>query len=119
MDAHIHQTSRKSLNKCCLPERKLMAAIFWDRKEAPMVEFMQQGTTVTLEVYCKTLKKLHRAIQNKRRGMLIFGVMLLHDTVSIQLLILQHCWSISTGSCLITLLTALTLFQVTITCLPT
>jgi hypothetical protein len=29
-----------------------------------MVEFMQQGTTVMSEVYCKTLKTLHKAIQN-------------------------------------------------------
>jgi hypothetical protein len=43
-----------------------------------MVEFMQQGTTVTLQVYCKTLKKLRKAIQNKRRGMLTRGIALLH-----------------------------------------
>jgi hypothetical protein len=34
-----------------------MATVFWDRKGVLMVEFMQQGTTVTSEVYCKTLKK--------------------------------------------------------------
>jgi hypothetical protein len=39
-----------------------------------MVEFMQQGTTVTSEVYSETLKKLHRAIQNKGHGMLTSGV---------------------------------------------
>jgi hypothetical protein len=33
-----------------------MATVFWDRKGVLMVEFMQQGTTVTSEVYCKTLK---------------------------------------------------------------
>jgi histone-lysine N-methyltransferase SETMAR len=43
-----------------------------------MVELMQQGTTITSEVYCKTLKKLHRAIQNKRCGMPTSGVVLLH-----------------------------------------
>jgi hypothetical protein len=31
---------------------------------------MQRGTTETSEVYCETLKKLPRAIQNKRLGML-------------------------------------------------
>jgi hypothetical protein len=31
VDAHIHQTSRKSLNKR-LPARKLMETVFWDRK---------------------------------------------------------------------------------------
>jgi transposase len=44
-----------------------------------MVEFMQQGTTITSEVYCETLKKLRRAIQNKMCGMLTYGIMLLHD----------------------------------------
>jgi hypothetical protein len=44
-----------------------------------MVEFTQQGTTITSEVYCKILKKLGRAVQNKRRGMLTSGVVLLHD----------------------------------------
>jgi hypothetical protein len=29
--------------------RKLMATVFWDRKGVPMVEFMQQGTTMTSE----------------------------------------------------------------------
>ncbi|GBN43872.1 hypothetical protein AVEN_29715-1 [Araneus ventricosus] len=31
------------------------------------------------EVYCRTWKKLKRAIQNKRRGLLSSGVVLLHD----------------------------------------
>jgi hypothetical protein len=45
-----------------------------------MVVFMQQGPTITSEVYCETLKKkLYRAIQNKRHGMLTSGVVLLHD----------------------------------------
>jgi hypothetical protein len=44
-----------------------------------MVEFMQQGTTIKSEVYCETSKKLQRAIQNKRRGILAFSVVLLHD----------------------------------------
>jgi transposase len=50
-----------------------------DRKGALIVEFMRQGTTITSEVYCETLRKLSRAIQNKRRGMLTYGVVLLHD----------------------------------------
>jgi hypothetical protein len=56
-----------------------LATVFWDRKGVLMVAFMQQGTTVMSEVYCKTLKILHRAIQNKRSGMLIFSVVLLLD----------------------------------------
>jgi ubiquinone biosynthesis protein Coq4 len=43
--------------KQTMSARKLMATVFWDRKGVPMGEFMQQWTTVTLEVYCETLKK--------------------------------------------------------------
>jgi hypothetical protein len=39
-----------------------------------MVEFMQQGTTITSEVYCE----LRRDIHNKSNGMLTYGVVL-HD----------------------------------------
>jgi histone-lysine N-methyltransferase SETMAR len=46
-----------------------------------VVEFIQQGNSITSEVYCKTLKELHRAIQNKRHGMLTSAVLLLYDNV--------------------------------------
>jgi hypothetical protein len=36
-----------------------------------------------------------------------------------QLLTLEHCWNISTGNCLTTLLIALISLQATTTCLPT
>jgi glycine cleavage system protein P-like pyridoxal-binding family len=42
-----------------------MATVFWDRRGVLIVEFMQQETTITLEAYCETLKKLLRAIQIK------------------------------------------------------
>jgi hypothetical protein len=59
--------------------RKLMVTVFWDRKGILMVEFMQQGTTITSQVYCETLKIVRRAIQNKMRGMLTHGVVLFRD----------------------------------------
>jgi hypothetical protein len=43
---HINQASQKSLNKH-LPARKLMAAIFWDRKGVLVAEYVRQGTTIT------------------------------------------------------------------------
>jgi hypothetical protein len=54
---------------------------FWDGKGVLMVEFMQQGTTITSQVYCEILTKncARPAIQNRRRGMLTYGVVLLHD----------------------------------------
>jgi CDP-diacylglycerol pyrophosphatase len=78
---HIHQTCRKSSNKHRLPARKLTVTVFWDRKEVTMVEFKQQETTITSEMHCETLRKLRTAIQIKRRGMLTYGVVLLHDNV--------------------------------------
>jgi hypothetical protein len=62
-----------------LSARKLMAAIFWDRKGVLVVEFMQQGATITSQAIAKHYKKLHRAIQKKRRGMLTYGVVFLND----------------------------------------
>jgi glucose-6-phosphate dehydrogenase assembly protein OpcA len=47
-----------------------------------MVEFIEQGATILSEVYCKTLTKLHKAIQNNMYGLLIPGILvvLLHDS---------------------------------------
>ncbi|XP_067123351.1 histone-lysine N-methyltransferase SETMAR-like [Centruroides vittatus] len=59
--------------------RKIMATVFWDRKGILLVDFMPRGTTINSDTYCVTLRKLRRAIQNKRRGLLSSGVMLLHD----------------------------------------
>jgi len=35
--------------------------------------------TINADAYCETVRKLRRAIQNKRRGMLSSGIVLLHD----------------------------------------
>jgi histone-lysine N-methyltransferase SETMAR len=56
-----------------------MTTVFWDRKGILLVDFMAHGTTINADRYCETLKKLRRAIQNRRRGMLTKGVCLLHD----------------------------------------
>jgi hypothetical protein len=48
----------KSLKKSCVPARKLMATVFWERKGEPMVEFMQQRITVLLEVIACEKTKL-------------------------------------------------------------
>jgi hypothetical protein len=58
-----------------------MAAVFWDRKGVLMVEFMQQGTTVTSEAYCGTLKNCTGPFRAKGIGMLTSGLAFLHDNV--------------------------------------
>ena len=55
-----------------------MGTVFWDRQGVPLVEFLLQGT-IKSAVCCETLKKLRRAIQSKRRGMLSATILLLHD----------------------------------------
>jgi hypothetical protein len=80
VDAHTF-TKKPRKFKQTLSARKLLATVFWDTKGVLLVDFMPQGTTITSEVYCETLKKLQRAIQNKRRGMLTSGVVLLHDNM--------------------------------------
>jgi histone-lysine N-methyltransferase SETMAR len=59
--------------------RKLIAAVFWDRKIILVVEFMQQGTIITSKVYCKILKKLCKVVRNKKHGMLTPSVVTLQD----------------------------------------
>ncbi|GFV93809.1 mariner Mos1 transposase [Trichonephila clavipes] len=56
-----------------------MCTVFWDRKGVLLVDFLTRGDTINAAAYYATLQKLRRAIQNKRRGMLSAGVVLLHD----------------------------------------
>ncbi|XKL61109.1 hypothetical protein PGB90_008166 [Kerria lacca] len=60
-------------------EGKVLLTIFWDAKGILLEEYCPPRSTVNAASYCQTLKNLRRAIQNKRRGMLTKGVVLLHD----------------------------------------
>jgi histone-lysine N-methyltransferase SETMAR len=60
-------------------ELQIMCTVFWDRKGVLLVDFLPQGSTINADVYCNTLKKLRRAIQNKRRGMLSRDVVMIQD----------------------------------------
>jgi hypothetical protein len=53
---HTHSPDNPKNIKQTLSARKLMTPVFWKRKGVLMVEFMQQGTTIMSEVYCKMLK---------------------------------------------------------------
>ncbi|GBO04037.1 Histone-lysine N-methyltransferase SETMAR, partial [Araneus ventricosus] len=50
-----------------------------DSKGVLLVDFMPKRTTINANRYCETLRKLRRAIQNRRRRMLSGGIVLLHD----------------------------------------
>lgn len=58
---------------------KVMATIFWDSKGVLLIDYLPRGETITAERYCEVLRKLRRAIQNKRRGKLTKTVFLFHD----------------------------------------
>ncbi|GFX37487.1 histone-lysine N-methyltransferase SETMAR [Trichonephila clavipes] len=64
--------------KQTLSVRKVMCTVFWDRKDILLINFLPCGETVNADRYCKTLRELRRVIQNKRRGMLTAGVVLIH-----------------------------------------
>ncbi|KAJ4432825.1 hypothetical protein ANN_21464 [Periplaneta americana] len=76
-----HPSSPKKPRKFkqTLSTQNVMATVFWDRKDVLLLDFMPKGTTINANRYCETLRKLRRAIQNKRLGMLSRGVVLLHD----------------------------------------
>jgi len=77
---HTHSPNKSKKFKRTLLNKKMMATVFWGRKGILLTEFMVPGTTITSEVYCETLNKLRRLIQNKRHGMLTKGVILLCTT---------------------------------------
>ena len=78
---HTHSPNKPKKFKRTLLNKKMMATAFWDRKGILLTEFMAPGTTITSEVYCETLNKLRRSIQNKRGGMLTKGFVLLHNNM--------------------------------------
>jgi hypothetical protein len=77
--AYIRQTNFKQTLPAC---QKADENCFLGEERVLMVEFMQQGTIIILELYCETLTKLYRAIQNKRHGMLTSGVALINYNAS-------------------------------------
>jgi hypothetical protein len=80
-----------------------------------------QTFTKQAETFKQSLSSLRKADVNCFLGRESSAdVVPLHDnTRSHTAAPLEHCWSISTGSCLTTLLTALILLRATTTCFPT
>jgi histone-lysine N-methyltransferase SETMAR len=67
---------------------KLVSSLFWGRRGVMMVELMEQGTTITSEVYCETQKNCVRPFTTKRHGMLTSGIVLLHDNTHLHTAVL-------------------------------
>ncbi|KAG8189987.1 hypothetical protein JTE90_001444 [Oedothorax gibbosus] len=53
--------------------------VYWDRKRVLLVDFLPRNETINAAAYCETLNNMRRSIQNKRRGKLSKGIVLLHD----------------------------------------
>lgn len=62
---------------------KIMASIFWDSKGLLLIDYMPQKTTINGEYYANLMFKLRDSINEKRRGMLAKGVLLLHDNAPV------------------------------------
>jgi histone-lysine N-methyltransferase SETMAR len=75
VNKHTFTKQAKKFHKA----RNLMATVFWDKIRVLLVEFMQQDTTITSEVYCETLKNFVGPFRKKRRGMLTSSVVLHHE----------------------------------------
>ncbi|GFX27903.1 mariner Mos1 transposase [Trichonephila clavipes] len=75
---HISSPTRVKAKHILTP-RKIMCTVFWDSKGILLIDFLPRGQTINAAGYCETLRKLRRAIQNKRRGFLSKGVVFLHD----------------------------------------
>lgn len=75
-----HTSSQTKVKvKRTISAQKMTSTIFWYRKAILQVDIMPRGTTISSEEYCVTLRKLRRAIQNNRRGIMSSGGMLLYD----------------------------------------
>lgn len=80
--SHTGSTNRLSKVRRTLSARKVLITVFWNANGILLVKFMERGKTINSVVYCNILRKLKRAIQNKRRGLLTYGVVLLLDISS-------------------------------------
>lgn len=61
---------------------KVMLTIFFDNKGVVHTEFMPKGSTINSVSYCETLKRLRKAIKDRRPGKLTKGIVLLHDNAT-------------------------------------
>jgi hypothetical protein len=62
---HTHSPDKPKTFKQKLSSRKLMVTVLWNRKGVLMVEFVQQETKITSEVYRETLKNYEGSFRTK------------------------------------------------------
>ena len=76
--SHSQSSNKPRKFKQTESAQKLMATVFWDRQGVFLLDFMPRNTTINADAYCATLR-LRKAIQNRRRGKLSHGIVLIHD----------------------------------------
>ncbi|XP_064461739.1 histone-lysine N-methyltransferase SETMAR-like [Ornithodoros turicata] len=59
---------------------KVMARVFWDKAGVVHVDFLHSGTAINNAYYCQVLRDVHKALKQKRPGLITKGVLLLQDT---------------------------------------
>ena len=59
--------------------KKLMATVFWDSEGIILVDFLEERKTVTAVYYAKVLRKLKKALIQKRPGKVHRGILFHHD----------------------------------------
>ena len=77
---HAQSPKRPRKFKQTASARKLMASVFWDRQGVLLVDLMPRNTTINDDAYCATLRRLRKSIQNRRRGKLSRGIVLIHES---------------------------------------
>lgn len=58
---------------------KILASVFWDKDGIILIDYLEQGRTITGAYYTELLTKLRKKIVEKRRGKLARGVLFLQD----------------------------------------
>ncbi|KFD56277.1 hypothetical protein M513_02732 [Trichuris suis] len=75
---------------------KILATIFWDTEGILLIDYMEDGGTITGKYYANLLLQLREEIKEKRRGKLSRKVLLLHDNApahraKVALAAIQQC----------------------------
>ena len=73
---HHHKKNSKTIHTSA---GKVMLTFVFEQDGPLLIDFLQRGTTVNVQLYSQTLTTLRQAIKSKRPGKLTRVVLLLHD----------------------------------------
>jgi len=73
----VAKTATQIQTNCISP--KTDGLCFLGPSRVLFVDFMPRNTTINADAYCATLRLLRKAVQNRRRGKLSRGIVLIHD----------------------------------------